>query len=226
MVKKVPSKRARRAASAPAGNSLRQSAQQIWLNGLGAFAKAQESGNKVFETLVEEGRSLKQRTRSLAEDKVGLVTAKATNTWDKLEGAFETRVAQALQGLGVPSRHDIEALSDRVAQLSEAVEALGGKPARKAKSTVKATVKASVKATPKTAARTTTTTPAKAAPAKASAAKASSAKTVRPVARKASVKSAVKAAVKASAKAASTPTSTSRRAAPAVTTSAGEAAAA
>ena len=207
MVKKVKSKRAAPTATAkatPAGSGLRQSAQQIWLNGLGAFAKAQESGNKVFETLVEEGRSLKQRTRSLAEDKVGLVTAKATNTWDKLEGAFETRVAQTLQGLGVPSRHDIEALSDRVAQPSAAVEALGGKPARKAKPAAKSPAKAASKAAPRVAG---TSTP-KAAPAKA----------VRKPSGTMSAKASVKAPVKAA--------STSRRAAAAVKPSAGEAAAA
>ena len=34
-------------------STVKDSAQQIWLAGLGAFAKAQEEGNKVFEALVE-----------------------------------------------------------------------------------------------------------------------------------------------------------------------------
>ena len=38
--------------------TVRDSAQQIWLAGLGAFSKAQEEGGKVFETLVKEGLSL------------------------------------------------------------------------------------------------------------------------------------------------------------------------
>ena len=33
---------------------MKESAQQIWLAGMGAFSKAQEEGTKVFEALVKE----------------------------------------------------------------------------------------------------------------------------------------------------------------------------
>ncbi|MEN9867996.1 MAG: hypothetical protein RL748_3586, partial [Pseudomonadota bacterium] len=36
-------------------SAVRTSAQQIWQAGLGAFAKAQEEGGKVFTKLVKEG---------------------------------------------------------------------------------------------------------------------------------------------------------------------------
>ena len=37
---------------------MKDSAQHIWLAGLGAFAKAQEEGSKVFDNLVKEGSQL------------------------------------------------------------------------------------------------------------------------------------------------------------------------
>jgi hypothetical protein len=43
--------------------SVKDSAQQIWLAGMGAFSKAQEEGGKVFETLVKEGMSLQKKTQ-------------------------------------------------------------------------------------------------------------------------------------------------------------------
>ncbi len=105
-------------------STIRDSAQQIWLAGLGAFAKAQEEGNKVFDALVREGESIQSKTRRVAEDKVTEMAAKATGTWDKLEQVFENRVAKSLNSLGVPTRSDIEALSARVAELTAEVEKL------------------------------------------------------------------------------------------------------
>lgn len=106
--------------------TIRESAQQIWLAGLGAFAKAQAEGNKVFDALVREGEAIQARTRKVAEDKVTEMAAKATGTWDKLEQVFENRVAKALNSLGVPTKKDIDALAKRVAELTAEVEKLNG----------------------------------------------------------------------------------------------------
>jgi poly(hydroxyalkanoate) granule-associated protein len=115
--------------------SVRDSAQQIWLAGLGAFSKAQEEGGKVFEALVKEGETLHQKTRSIAEAKVAEVTGNvskaasqisgraqsaATETWDKLEQVFEDRVARALKRMGVPTADELEALSKRIDGLAAA----------------------------------------------------------------------------------------------------------
>ena len=120
-------------------STIRDSAQQIWLAGLGAFAKAQEEGNKVFDALVREGESIQSKTRRVAEDKVTEMAAKATGTWDKLEHVFEDRVAVAMHSLGVPTRKDVDALAKRVKELAAQVEKLSAaadpslapKPARR-----------------------------------------------------------------------------------------------
>lgn len=143
MVKKFK-KMAEGAASASENHlasAVKESAQQIWLAGLGAFSKAQEEGQKVFETLVKEGVTLQKKTQRIAEDKVTEVTGKmnkaasefanqANGTWDKLETVFEDRVARALNRLGVPSKREIEALMGRVENLTASVHKMnGGKPA-------------------------------------------------------------------------------------------------
>ena len=119
-------------------NAVRNSAQQIWQAGLGAFAKAQEEGGKVFSKLVKDGSSLQKRTQKLAEEKVSTVTdtvskvadgvsKQASGSWDKLEQVFEERVARALSSMGVPTQKDIQLLTKRVEQLSKAVAELSGK---------------------------------------------------------------------------------------------------
>ena len=49
--------------------AVRDSTHQIWLAGLGAFAKAQQEGTKVFEALVKEGSELQRRTLAASGDR-------------------------------------------------------------------------------------------------------------------------------------------------------------
>ena len=123
--------------------SVKESAQQIWLAGLGAFSKAQAEGGKVFETLVKDGLGLQRKTQAAAEEKMAEAThkmtdmasglsSKATGQWDKLENIFEDRVAKALNKLGVPSAKDVQALTRRVDELSKQIQKAPVKPVAKA----------------------------------------------------------------------------------------------
>ncbi len=105
---------------------VRESANQIWLAGLGAFAKAQQEGVKMFETLVPDGERFQERTKTVADERIAEMRSKATGTWDKLEQVFEDRVARALHSLSVPSRKDVDVLSRRVAELTEIAKKLSG----------------------------------------------------------------------------------------------------
>ncbi len=126
--------------------SLVESAQQIWMAGVGAFTRAQGEGSKLFEALVKEGMTIEQTTRKLAtgkvdavrdavEDRVGVVRERAVDTWDRLETVFETRVQRALNRLGVPAREDLAQLTARVnelnAELRKLTKAAPAKTARK-----------------------------------------------------------------------------------------------
>ncbi len=136
-------KKASAGASADRPKSLMESAQQIWMAGMGAFGRAQEEGGKLFETLVREGMSLEQKTRRFATGKVdeardavettvSQVKERAADTWERLESVFETRVSRALGKLGVPGRDEMQALLDRVDELNRAVRKLNGEAAPKA----------------------------------------------------------------------------------------------
>jgi len=128
----------------PLVQTVRDSAQQIWLAGLGAFSKAQEEGGKVFDALVKEGEELHKKTRGMAESKVAEVSgnvtkaagefssraqAAASEGWDKLEQAFEERVARSLHRLGVPTSRELDALKRRVEELSASAKTARAKPA-------------------------------------------------------------------------------------------------
>jgi len=106
--------------------TVRETASQIWLAGLGAFARAQDEGTKFFDSLVKDGESMQERTKTAAGDTITNMTNRTTGSLDKLEHVFQERVARALKVLGVPSSKDIGALSDRVAQLTDAVARLLG----------------------------------------------------------------------------------------------------
>ncbi len=153
--------------------SVKESAQQIWLAGMGAFAKAQEGRLKVFEALIKEGASLQRKTQSAAEEKIGEVTdrmsamagdvtAKAGQHWDKLESIFEQRTAKAMNKLGVPTAKDVDALIKRVDALAAAVARLSkvapGKTPTKtpAKPATQSAAKTAAKPAAKTAPRRST----------------------------------------------------------------------
>jgi poly(hydroxyalkanoate) granule-associated protein len=143
MVKKLNKMSADKKSAPHLSGAVKESAQQIWLAGLGAFSKAQEEGGRVFETLVKEGLSIQRKTQAVAEEKISEATSKMANMatdiqskagsqWDKLENIFEDRVAKALNRLGVPSAKDVEALKTRIDELNRKMAARSAaKPASK-----------------------------------------------------------------------------------------------
>jgi poly(hydroxyalkanoate) granule-associated protein len=142
--------------------TLSESAQQVWLAGVGAFSRAQTEGTKLFEALIKEGLKLENNAlkfaggqadavRGAVESKVGQARERATDTWDRLEKVFEDRVQRALTKLGVPGRDDLAELTRKVDTLTAELRKQGGKPAAK---------KAAKVVKKKPAARKARTTPA------------------------------------------------------------------
>ena len=188
--------------------SIVDSAQQIWMAGMGAFNRAQGEGSKLFEALVKEGMNIEQHTRKLAggkvdavrdavENRVGVARERATDTWDRLEKVFEERVQRALNRLGVPSREDLSDLTARVNSLTDLLRKQAGKtearPLVKAVKTAKPTakkvakkvakpVKATKKAATKPAAKSSKKLVAKAKPAARKAALPNAVKPIAPTA--------------------------------------------
>ena len=143
MVKKLQKLAAEASTAGLQGSQLAQtvkdSASQIWLAGLGAFAKAQGGGSKVFDALIQEGVNLQRKSQAVAEEKLGdmagrmsamagEVGQRANSQWDKLESIFEQRTERAMLKLGVPSAKALATLSARVDALAEALSKLGASP--------------------------------------------------------------------------------------------------
>jgi poly(hydroxyalkanoate) granule-associated protein len=143
MVKKQQRTRDDRQAEPPLAGSVKDSAQQIWLAGLGAFSRVQEEGSKMFEALAKEGLAMQRKTQQTAGEKMAEASSKMTHMasdlqskagqqWDKLENIFEERVVKALNKLGVPSASDIEALTARIDELNKNLQKMNSRaPAAK-----------------------------------------------------------------------------------------------
>ncbi|MFF7707546.1 phasin family protein [Pseudomonas sp. NPDC007930] len=165
--------------------------RQIWLAGLGAYAKVSSDGNKLFDSLVEDGEKAEKIARDEVDSvkagtksRVGGVKEKALGKWSELEEAFDKRLNSAISRIGVPSRHEVASLHQKVDSLTRQIEKLTGHSMKE------------VTPAP-TVARTA---PLKPAPAKKPASKAAASKPAKPV-----PKPAAKAAPKPVAKAAPKP---------------------
>ena len=117
---------------AESGKSIMESAQHIWLAGLGAFGKAQQEGGKLFQTLVNEGSALESRTRKIASGAAGEMRGAvkssanqmrehAQGSWERLEQVFEKHVSSALSKLNIPGRKEFDELTRRMEELSKDV---------------------------------------------------------------------------------------------------------
>lgn len=107
---------------------LRKYTHQIWLAGLGAFARAEEEGSKLFDTLVEVGLDLEGKTRDISENRVEeikeRVKSRTGETMGKMEKAFDDRLNKALSKLGIPNKREVEALQKRVQELTAALDTM------------------------------------------------------------------------------------------------------
>ena len=107
--------------------AIRDSAQKIWLAGLGAFERAKTEGPRMFETLVEQGRAMGAKAVGAADEamrnmrQAGLEGA---GRWDKLEQVFEDRVSKSLSRLGVITSREVEELSRQVEELNRSVRGM------------------------------------------------------------------------------------------------------
>jgi poly(hydroxyalkanoate) granule-associated protein len=141
----------------------------VFLAGLGAFANAQKMGSETFESLVKDGEKFRKEAskktekliddvqdsvremRGDAEDKAeGLLDrVRDRSNLNKLQNAFDKRVADAMDRMNVPSKNDIDKINRKLNKILRAVEPKAQKPAaRKAPAKKAASKKATTKKTP------------------------------------------------------------------------------
>ena len=110
------------------GLDFRKYTQQIWLAGLGAFSRAEEEGNKLFDSLVKVGEELESKTAEIADQTVEKVSEKAkesvTDTKDKVEKLIDHSVNHSLNRIGLVTVKDIQHLESLILQLHSKVDFL------------------------------------------------------------------------------------------------------
>ena len=144
--------------------------EQAFLAGVGALSNAQKAGEKTFDSLVKQGEAFRKKTTKKTEsliddvqeairDMSGDAQDKASGLLDqmrdksnlrKLQGAFDSRVADAMDRLNVPSKNDMDKIN---AKLNKILRALDDKPVKVAPKARKAVKKAAKKPAKKTAKR-------------------------------------------------------------------------
>ncbi|MDM1324560.1 MULTISPECIES: phasin family protein [Acinetobacter] len=106
----------------------RKYTKQIWLAGLGAFSRAEEEGNKLFDSLVKVGEELESKTADIADQTVEKVSGKAkesvTETKDKVEKLIDNSVHHSLNRIGLVTLKDVQHLERLILQLHAKVDQL------------------------------------------------------------------------------------------------------
>ena len=108
-------------------SGLARGARNVWLAGLGALSVAEEAGTKVFESLVEQGKSREQQRRERTQEtakRVERLTEEGARAVEVIEDRVQDEVDTALRRIGVPRRDDIDALREQVDALARKVDRL------------------------------------------------------------------------------------------------------
>ncbi len=147
--------------------------EHVFMAGLGALADAQKKGASRFDSLVKEGEKFRKkattRTESLIDDvqdairnMAGDAQSRASglldqvrdrSQLDKLQHAFDARVADTMDRLNVPSKNDIDRIDEKLNKIVRLLEEQGKPAAKKKTSRKRATKKTAAK---KKAAKRTT----------------------------------------------------------------------
>lgn len=108
------------------GDEVLDSAHRVWLAGLGALARAEEEGSRLFSQLVERGRETEGK-RSGGFGERARDTAGSVRTAAETVGAgIEAQVGEVMRRLGVPTRDEIQELTRRVEELNARIDRMGG----------------------------------------------------------------------------------------------------
>ena len=128
-------------ASTSALSDVKSYARKIWLAGLGAYAKVGQEGSEYFQELIKAGQTVEKKGKKAVSEKLEAANAEIDEAkgevssfkgrvevqLDKVEKAFDSRVASALNRIGIPSKHDVETLSAKLDELTALLERVARK---------------------------------------------------------------------------------------------------
>jgi len=97
-------------------SALLDSLRRVLLAGVGAMALAREEMEDLVNKLVERGEIAEKEGKELIED--------VLKRKEEVEETLDRSIKGILNRMGVPSKSDIDALSEKVAELSKKVDEL------------------------------------------------------------------------------------------------------
>ncbi|MDU8430586.1 phasin family protein [Pseudomonas syringae pv. actinidifoliorum] len=111
-------------------------ARKIWLAGLGAYSRVNEEGTQYVKALIRTGEQTEKEvlktvdeTRVAANSEIESIKGEVSGVkgrvdaqLGRIEGAFDRRVAKALNRIGIPSKHDVDTLSAKLDELTALLE--------------------------------------------------------------------------------------------------------
>jgi len=138
---KVTLKKKVEADEAKTFSEVRLYARKIWLAGLGAYVKAGQEGADYVKELIKTGEQTEKKAKKVIDESVDAANSEIESVkddvtkakgrvelqLDKIESAFDRRVASALNRIGIPSKHDVETLSAKLDELTALLERVARK---------------------------------------------------------------------------------------------------
>jgi poly(hydroxyalkanoate) granule-associated protein len=131
--------------------------EHVFLAGLGALSNAQKAGVKTFDTLVKEGEDFRdktsRKTESLIDDvqdairgmtsdaqskATGLIDqVRDSSKLDTLHDVFDTRVADAMERLNVPTKKDFDSINRKLNKILKELDGKSTTTRKKTRATAK-----------------------------------------------------------------------------------------
>ncbi len=115
----------------PKKNALdfRKYTKQIWLAGLGAFSRAEDEGNRLFDSLVKVGEELESKTSDIADNTVGVVeevkgrvSGRVSDTKERVERALDERFNSTVSRIGFASHREVAQLVELIERLERKID--------------------------------------------------------------------------------------------------------
>jgi poly(hydroxyalkanoate) granule-associated protein len=97
-----------------------EAARKVLLAGIGAFALAQEEVEDFVNRLIERGEIAEKDGRKLLRE----VMEKRKKDAEKAEDEITKRIETVMERMSVPSKADIESLSDKITTLTKKIDEL------------------------------------------------------------------------------------------------------
>lgn len=114
------------AATGPQGgrSPLAEAARKVLLAGIGAAALAQDEIEEFVGKLVERGELAEADGRKLVKDMVERRKKQIKDESQKAESLFDRRLEAILARMNLPTRAEVAALNERIAELTRKIEEL------------------------------------------------------------------------------------------------------